>query len=55
MVYTARFKDGRSASTISQELANKAYLMLQDDPTRVFTAGVKPGRYPNTFQLVSIE
>ena len=29
--------------------------MMKEDPTRVFTAAVKPGRYPNTFELVDIE
>lgn len=55
MVYTARFESGRGAGTIRQELANKAYTAMKNDPEKTFTATVKPGRTPNTFELVDIE
>ena len=55
MVYTARFESGRGAGTLKQELANKAYTGMREDPDRVFKATVKPGRYPDTFELVDIE
>lgn len=55
MVYTARFESGRGAGTLKQELANKAYQAMKQDPEREFKATVKPGRFPNTYELVSIE
>jgi hypothetical protein len=55
MVYTVQFEGGRVAGTLSQELANKAYTLSNEDPDRVFTATVKPGRYPGTFMLTGLE
>ena len=55
MVYSVQFEGGQVAGTLSQELANKAYTMMNEDPDRTFKATVKPGRYPGTFMLVGVE
>jgi hypothetical protein len=35
--------------------ANKAYSLMREEPQAAFKASVKPGRFPNTFELLEIE
>ena len=55
MVYHVKFVGGREAGTLNEELARKAYEMFKTDPLSAVRASVRPGRYPNTFELREVE